>query len=279
MAKLSKEDWAGVRAKWEGDGRDGFDWLSKELGGVVSRQAISKVAKRDGWVKGGEVAQPSVDVAQLKKVAGKVAQPDNKTAGIGDAGGEVTVVAETKTVAPKNLGGRPTKYREEFNEQAYNFCLMGATDERIAELLEVNADTIHQWKLDYPKFSEALKAGKDIADSQVAAALFKSALGMHTITEERSVSNGMGENEIIELTRQIAPNVGAQKVWLLNRQYKKWQDRRVVEQDVTISVIPKEELDAIHTRNLEKQREVMAGIMDRAQRLGIASFIDGDVAG
>jgi hypothetical protein len=29
--------------------------------------------------------------------------------------------------------GRPTKYKEEYNEQAYKLCLLGATDKELAD--------------------------------------------------------------------------------------------------------------------------------------------------
>ena len=33
-----------------------------------------------------------------------------------------------------NKGGRPTKYKEEYAEQAYKLCLLGATDKELSEI-------------------------------------------------------------------------------------------------------------------------------------------------
>ena len=65
-------------------------------------------------------------------------------------------------------GGRPPKYQKEYAEQAYKLCLLGATDERIADFFGVNVLTVHRWKKDRKEFCNALKAGKDEADAVVA---------------------------------------------------------------------------------------------------------------
>ena len=61
MAKLSKEQWAAVRIRWENDPRDNFKWLSDEIG--VSRQGISKHACAQSWKKvANKVAEKSCQV-------------------------------------------------------------------------------------------------------------------------------------------------------------------------------------------------------------------------
>jgi hypothetical protein len=47
--RLSKQEWQDARATWEADQRVGFDWLAADLG--ISRQSVSKMAKRKGWAK------------------------------------------------------------------------------------------------------------------------------------------------------------------------------------------------------------------------------------
>jgi len=167
--------------------------------------------------------------------------------------------------------GRPTDYRTEFAAQAYECCLMGADDDGLADYFGVSSRTIKRWKRNYDDFCHAVLNGKLKADAKVAAALYKSAIGDHFITEERIVNTSDG-HEIVQIKRQVEPNVNAQRMWLHNRQPDKWRDKQVHQIDVT--VIPQAKLDEIHQRNIEKQREMMKPVLGRAQRLGIASFVE-----
>lgn len=45
----------------------------------------------------------------------------------------------------KHAGGRPSKYREEYADQARKLCLLGATDADLASFFEVNEDTVNEW--------------------------------------------------------------------------------------------------------------------------------------
>ena len=48
---LDSKDWERIREAWEADDRDGFNWLRDRFQIDVSRQAISKRAKAEGWTK------------------------------------------------------------------------------------------------------------------------------------------------------------------------------------------------------------------------------------
>jgi len=82
-----------------------------------------------------------------------------------------------KTITPGKKDGCPTKYKEEYNDMAYKFCLLGADDKRIADLFNVQVSTISKWKLDYPNFSDALFRGKDLADAEIAHSMYQRAKG------------------------------------------------------------------------------------------------------
>ena len=73
--------------------------------------------------------------------------------------------------------GRPSLYKEEYNDQAYKLCLLGATDKELADFFDVVEDTINKWKKRYENFSVSIKRGKTIADSNVADKLYQRALG------------------------------------------------------------------------------------------------------
>lgn len=148
---------------------------------------------------------------------------------------------------------------------------MGADDNGLAEHFSVSQKTINTWKRKHPEFLQSVLEGKEKADAKVAASLYKSAVGDHFVTEERIINTQDGP-EIVQLKRQVEPNVNAQRMWLHNRQPDKWRDRQV--HKIEMTAVPQEELDAIHQRNIEKQREMMKPVLNRAQRMGIASFVE-----
>jgi hypothetical protein len=113
--------------------------------------------------------------------------------------------------------GRPTKYKEAFNDQVFEMSLLGLTDTQMAAIIGINQDTFNEWKKVYPKFSESLTQGKEDADGQVAKAMSKRALGL-TIIEEALTKDG----QIVQLRKELPPDTPAAKHWLANRQRKLW---------------------------------------------------------
>ena len=73
--------------------------------------------------------------------------------------------------------GRPSLYRREFAEQAYKLCLLGATDEEIADFFGVVKQTVYDWRAAHPEFLDSITRGKIIADANVAERLYQRALG------------------------------------------------------------------------------------------------------
>lgn len=139
---------------------------------------------------------------------------------------------------------RPTKYKAEFAEQARKLCLLGATDESLAEFFGVSESTINKWKLDHSAFSESIKAGKDLADAEVANKLFNRATGYeHPEDDIRSVN---GEIVITPTVKRYPPDSTAAIFWLKNRQKAHWRDKQDVEHSGSISYeqMTDEQLDA-----------------------------------
>jgi len=63
-------------------------------------------------------------------------------------------------------------------QMAYKLSLLfGANNRKLAEFFEVPIQTIEYWMRDRPEFCDAVHRGRDIADSEVAVALYKSAVG------------------------------------------------------------------------------------------------------
>lgn len=124
------------------------------------------------------------------------------------------------------MAGRPTDYREEYNEKARKLCLLGATDAELADFFEVAESTINNWKIDYPEFLESIKKGKEQADADIADSLYNRAKGYSH--PDVHIANYEGKTIVTPLTKHYPPDTAAAIIWLKNRQPKKWRDKQEV---------------------------------------------------
>ncbi|MHA2096941.1 MAG: helix-turn-helix domain-containing protein [Candidatus Hodarchaeales archaeon] len=123
---------------------------------------------------------------------------------------------------------RPTKYKKEYNEQAYELYLLGCTDKEVADFFEVSEVTINTWKKKHAGFLKSLRDGKLIADGKAAKGLHKRATGYNYTETTREDRNG--ELKIVKtVDKEQAPDAGAALSWLKNRQPDKWRDKKDVE--------------------------------------------------
>lgn len=122
-----------------------------------------------------------------------------------------------------NEGGRPTKYKDDYDDQAYKLCLLGSTDKELANFFEVAESTINLWKLEHEGFSESIKRGKSLADANVAERLYKRAMGYEH--KEDKIFNNNGEALVVGTTKHYAPDTTAAIFWLKNRQPELWRDK------------------------------------------------------
>lgn len=121
-----------------------------------------------------------------------------------------------------NKGGRPSRYRKEYAEQALNYCLLGATDQDLALFFNVRESTINNWKKRHPEFVESLKKGKDLADAKVARSLYHRATGYEH--PETKVFNNDGVIVTHNMIKHYPPDTTAAIFWLKNRQPDLWRD-------------------------------------------------------
>ena len=130
---------------------------------------------------------------------------------------------------PKHAGGRPTKYKEEYNEQARKHCLLGATDVQLGEFFGVDESTINVWKHKHPKFQESINKGKYIADEEVAEALNHRARGYSHPEDKFFLHNGKVITQ--RTTKHYPPDTAAAFIWLKNR--AGWKDKQEHQHGVT----------------------------------------------
>lgn len=125
--------------------------------------------------------------------------------------------------------GRPTDYKATYARQAEKLCMMGATDQELADFFEVDARTIYRWKHDHDDFCQSLKAGKDVADERVERSLYQRAIGY----EQDEVKIFMPANArapvYAPFRAKIAPDVTAAIFWLKNRRKDDWRDKQEVD--------------------------------------------------
>jgi len=124
--------------------------------------------------------------------------------------------------------GRPSLYREEFAEQARKPCLLGATDQELADFWGIAVSTLYLWKRDHAEFSEATIRGKILADAEVASKLFERAIGyQHGAT--KLYRNEDGTVNRVEYQVHHAPDTQAASLWLRNRRKQDWRERHEFE--------------------------------------------------
>jgi hypothetical protein len=131
-------------------------------------------------------------------------------------------------IAPKAVTGRPTKFDPSMCEQVRKFCLLGATDEQLADLLEVAVATIYNWKNEHPEFLEAINAGKEIADAQIAEALFHRARGYSHRAVKIFMPAGASEPVYADYIEHYPPDATSMIFWLSNRRKDQWRQRQEV---------------------------------------------------
>lgn len=132
-------------------------------------------------------------------------------------------MTKPKKPEDKLKAGRPTDYRPEYVAQAVKLCELGATDIELADFFGVATSTLYLWKSKFPKFSEALKLGKDAADQRVERSLYAKATG-YTFDSVKIMQNG-GEPVIIPYREHVAPDTTAAIFWLKNRRRDEWRDK------------------------------------------------------
>jgi len=121
------------------------------------------------------------------------------------------------------LVGRPGAYDINYNEQALQLCLLGATDEQLADFFGITETTLNRWKKKYPEFTIALNRGKIQADMQVASNLYKLANG-YQMTESVTTEKD-GKSTTVTTVKNYPPSLTAIQYWLRNRKKDNWSNK------------------------------------------------------
>lgn len=185
-------------------------------------------------------APPRATKSKAKPAKLNKPRPRDKT----KAAAMAVAVKELLEEARTGQAGRPSDYKPQYNVLAEKLCLLnvGITDKDLADFFEVNVDTIQEWKLKHPEFSDSIRQGKHISDLDVADALYRRATGATYIIEKEvkrkvveydpKTGKKNREEEFIEvvpLLQQAPPDAVAAKYWLGNRRRSQKPDKQWTE--------------------------------------------------
>ncbi len=121
------------------------------------------------------------------------------------------------------MAGRPTKFKDEYIEQAEKLCKLGATDIEVADFFDVDVRTLYRWKGEHPSFCQSLRVGKEVADDRVERSLYARANGYeHDEVDIRVVSGAVVQTPI---RKYYPPDTTAAIFWLKNRRPAEWREK------------------------------------------------------
>lgn len=84
---------------------------------------------------------------------------------------------------------------------AYQLCLLGFTNTQLAHALDISVTTLKTWRNKYPDFDNQIKRGKSLIDVNVAASLYKSAMGLDSTVETQEILLKDGSKAILKTIR------------------------------------------------------------------------------
>lgn len=135
--------------------------------------------------------------------------------------------------------GRKSKFREHMYSEGQKLAALGFTMQQIADFWNVHLRTLQRWAANKPDFRHTINQAKAEADLQVESSLYKRAKGYTYIEKTRELrpaqavegqpAGDAAMTLVKEVTKQVAPDVGAGVFWLLNRQPQRWKDKRQLE--------------------------------------------------
>jgi hypothetical protein len=144
----------------------------------------------------------------------------------------------------------PTRFTPDHSDLARKFCMLGATDDELARLLEVPRETIDAWLAEVVEFADAVKAGRDVADATVAERLYARAIGFSHPAVKIFQSGGAPLE--VPYTEHYPPDIQACIFWLRNRRRQDWRDKIEHEQTAASDLLA--ELDAAGERARNARR-------------------------
>lgn len=111
-------------------------------------------------------------------------------------------------------------YCTEYADQARKLCSYGLTEIELADWFGIDGKTVTRWKSAHAEFRQAVDVVKIKADANVAAALYRRAVGYDAPAVK--VSSYKGKITKTHYTVDIPPCVTACMFWLKSRKPNQW---------------------------------------------------------
>ena len=150
-------------------------------------------------------------------------------------------------------GGRPTKYKARFIDEAFELCKEGFTDLKLSKFFKVSKQTLYDWQKEYPEFLDSIRRGKDIFNCLTAEnCLLKRIKGgrYSEVTRERVLvqdgdktvekKSADGKKRIVpklipeiivtkKVSKTLAPDPKSIIYFLNNRDRDRWKNLKAIE--------------------------------------------------
>lgn len=108
-------------------------------------------------------------------------------------------------------------------EQARKLCLLGATNDDLADFFKVDVSTIERWIAEGSDFCGAVKEAKEELDGKVVRRLFERATGYSH--PDVHISNYQGSVTQTPIIKHYPPDATSAIFWLKNRRPAEWRER------------------------------------------------------
>ena len=148
----------------------------------------------------------------------------------------------------------------------------GYTVDDIAFKIGISVATLNKWMRDDEEIRKAINDGRELVDYKVENALLKAALGYKTkeVKVRTTLCKGVVVEQVKEVTTaEAAPNVAACKVWLYNRQPKKWKPDSVRGQSLLDAMDEDNDIKITIERAGSREQELAEAGSGQSVRTGI----------
>lgn len=120
--------------------------------------------------------------------------------------------------------GRPGLYAGKMHDElAYDLRILGLSVEQIAGIMKISSTALYEWLEKYPPFADAWSRGGELADAEIARAVFHRAKGYSHPEEKIMVVDKAVVRE--DTIKHYPPDTAAATFWLTNRQPRQWKSK------------------------------------------------------
>ena len=172
---------------------------------------------------------------------------------------------------------KPVKWHDGRIQQAYDFALLGLTEEAMCPLMDVTIGTIQYWRIHKPGFKEALHEGRKIASAKVVNKLFQRACGYshpdtHFVNDrvreydkDGNVTKEYTKVIQIPIIKHYPPETAAGKFFLGVKERQLWNERTDININQNLNINQRIDLSDCTDKELELMENI--GLKSLVQKI------------